>query len=209
MRSNGSPGTRQRLIDACLELVVERGFDAASVGAIESRAGLAPRSGALYQYFDSKLAVLRAGLEHHLAAVEEVELDVDVGVAGDENLRDEVAGVARWLLDELHRERMITHVMEREGDRLPELRDRMREGITERGLRIATRFLDRWGIEKLGGEPVDRDALAVLMVGALVNVRRSTWTFGAPPLRVDDQRIIDTFVDLVITLADSPSAGGS
>jgi len=36
---------------AAIELFAERGFDGTSVGEIERAAGLAPRSGALYQHF--------------------------------------------------------------------------------------------------------------------------------------------------------------
>jgi AcrR family transcriptional regulator len=45
-------------------------YEAASVGAIEQRAGLAPRSGALYQHFKDKDDVLHASIERELAAVE-------------------------------------------------------------------------------------------------------------------------------------------
>ena len=44
-------GTRERLMTAAIELFAERGFEGASVGEIERSAGLAPRSGALYQHF--------------------------------------------------------------------------------------------------------------------------------------------------------------
>jgi hypothetical protein len=38
-------------------------------------------SAALYKYFDSKLAVLKAGLERHLAAVAEIEVNLtDTGI---------------------------------------------------------------------------------------------------------------------------------
>lgn len=186
--------TRARLIDATLDLVAERGFAAVSVGDIEAAAGLAPRSGALYKYFPSKLAVLEAGLERHLAAVAEVAVAVDVRDGPEADRATEIAAMARWLLDELDAERTITHVVEREGDRLPELRDRMREDISDRGYRIAAAFIERWA----GGrtDAVDHEALGVLLVGALVNVRRSTWTFGASPLGMDDERLVEVFVAL-------------
>jgi AcrR family transcriptional regulator len=197
MVKQGGPTTRARLVDATLALVAERGFDGVSVGDIEERAGLAPRSGALYKYFPSKLAVLEAGLERHLAAVAGAEVDL-VAMPSDDRLPD-IAAVSRWLLAELDAERVITHVVEREGDRLPELRDRMREGISDRGYRIAASFVERWA--GTTGAAVDHDALGVLMVGALVNVRRSTWTFGAAPLGLDDDRLVDAFVALGTALA--------
>ncbi len=200
MVKSRSTDTRERLIDATLKLVAERGFDGVSVGDIETGAGLAPRSGALYKYFDSKLAVLQAGVEQHLAAINEIEVDLT-----DAPLTEPapaIDAVARWILAELDQERTITHVIEREGDRLPELRDRMREGISDRGYRIAASFIERWAAT-VTTEPIDHEALAVLMVGALINLRRSTWTFGAPPLGIDDERFLETFLALSTALLDT------
>lgn len=191
--------TRDRLIEATLRLVAERGFDGVSVGDIESGAGLAPRSGALYKYFESKLAVLEAGLERHLASIVEAELDLADSPVADPLAEIDV--VVRWLLDELDRERTITHVIEREGDRLPDLRDRMREGVSERGYRMAAAAIERWA-PATAGRAVDRDALAVLLIGGLINLRRSTWTFGAPPLGLDDERLVRSFVGLAAALLD-------
>lgn len=193
----GSPDTRDRLIDATLELVAARGFDGVSVGDIEAGAGLAPRSGALYKYFDSKLAVLEAGLERHLRDVGDIALDVAAMPLADPAV--EVELIARWLLAELDRERTITHVIEREGDRLPEMRDRMREGVSDRGYRIAATLIERWAAD-IGPDEIDHEALAVLLVGAIINLRRSTWTFGVAPLGIDDDRVIDTFVALTMSL---------
>lgn len=196
VKSDSTP-TRERLIDATLRLVAEHGFDGVSVGDIEAGAGLAPRSGALYKYFDSKLAVLEAGLERHLDAITHVEIDlVDVPFTDPAPL---IEGMARWLLAELDGERTITHVIEREGDRLPALRDQMREGISDRGYRLAAVFIERLATT-LADEPIDDEALAVLLIGGLINLRRSTWTFNAPPLGIDDERAIQTFVALGMSL---------
>lgn len=197
-----SASTRDRLIDATVELVAEHGYDGTSVGDIESRAGLAPRSGALYKYFDSKLAVLEAGLERHLDSVDAA--DLDLGGTPLQDLRAEVEFFGRWLLAEMDRERTITHVIEREGARLPELRDRMRTGISDRGYRAAATFVTRWS-DQITPATEDHDALAVLLVGALVNFRRSTWTFGARPLSLDDDRVVDAFVAIAATHFHSPT----
>lgn len=197
MVKSGPGDTRQRLIESTLALVADRGFDGASVGDIEAGAGLAPRSGALYKYFDSKLAVLEAGLEQHLSAVGDVEVDVADMPLGE--MAGQVEVVVRWLLDELDRERLITHVIEREGDRLPALRDRMREGVSDRGYRIAAVFVHRWA-SSITDDPIDDEALAVLLIGAVINLRRSTWTFGSAPLGVDDERFVQTFVALTSAL---------
>jgi AcrR family transcriptional regulator len=195
----GEVPTRQRLIDATLTLVAERGFAAVGVGDIEAGAGLAPRSGALYKYFDSKLEVLEAAVEQHLAAIGDVEADVVDPPVTD--VATQVDALVRWLFVELDRERTITHVIEREGDRLPELRDRMKEGVSDRGYKVAAAFIERWA-ETTSPAPLDNEALAVILVGAIINLRRSTWTFGTAPLGIDDERFIATFIALSTALVD-------
>lgn len=199
MVKSGFVDTRQRLINATLQLVAERGFDGVGVGDIEAAAGLAPRSGALYKYFDSKLAVLQAGLEQHLAAIGDAEADIAEAPVAE--AAAEVEALASWLLLELDRERTITHVIEREGDRLPELRDRMRHGVSDSGYRIAAAFIKRWA-GTVTSEPLDYEALAVILIGAIINLRRSTWTFGAAPLGVDDERFVATFTALSAAILD-------
>lgn len=200
--AEGSTSTRDRLVRAALELVAERGFEGASVGDIERAAGLAPRSGALYQYFGSKIDLVRAGLDEHLRAVEEMAATLEATPL--EQLVPSAGEVARWLLDELDRERVVTQVIDREGSRLPELRDRMRTGVSDRGYRTVSTLLARW-VERLGQVTDDHEAVAVLLVGALINVRRSTWTFGAPPLGVTDDRIVAAFEALLATMFRDPT----
>ena len=46
--------TRDRLLDAAVELFAERGYTETTVGDIEEAAGLVPRAGAMYKHFASK-----------------------------------------------------------------------------------------------------------------------------------------------------------
>jgi len=180
-----------RLIDAAIELFSRQGFDATSIGEIEIAASFAPRSGALYQYFDSKRSLLGAGLERHLASVEAVGEELELRPLGD--ISEEIRLLAHWLLDELDRERQITHLLEREGERLTQLRERAHKGISERGYRIGSALIARWLPHTTATE---RDVFSVATIGALINFRRSTWTFGAPPRDLTDEEFIDGWVEL-------------
>jgi hypothetical protein len=106
--------------------------------------------------------------------------------------------MGRWLLTELSRQEMITRVIEKEGTHLPHLIDAMREGISETGYRLARGYLDTRNV----AAEWDRDALTVLLVGTLINLRRSTWTFGKPPLGLDDERALATWVKLALNVLD-------
>lgn len=194
--------TRERLLDASMRLFARQGVAATTVGQIEAEAGMSPRSGALYKYFDSKASMLDAGLERHLATIDDMGDQLASRQLGE--MRVELALVGHWLLTEMDAERDITHIIEREGAAHPELRDRMRDGISERGYRIASDFVARWCPEL--GKP-ERDALAVVAVGALINVRRSRWTFGEPPLGLADAEVLRAWVELCATFFAARSSG--
>jgi len=53
-----SVNTKDRIMQAALELFAEQGFQKTSIARIETEAGLAPRAGAFYRHFESKRALL-------------------------------------------------------------------------------------------------------------------------------------------------------
>jgi hypothetical protein len=48
----------------------------------------------------------------------------------------------------------------------------------------------------------DPDAVAVVLLGALVALRRTTWTFGTPPAGVDDDRALSSWTELALAWLD-------
>jgi hypothetical protein len=54
---------------------------------------------------------------------------------------------------------------------------------------------------------VDTKALAVMLIAPLANVRRVTWTFGAPPLGIDDDVLLNTWADAISLLAKQYGGG--
>jgi len=198
--SRATPGPAERLAQAALELFAQRGVEATTVGDIESAAGFAPRSGALYKYFASKNDLLAAGVERHLATVKDFGDELALRPLGD--IRSELTLIGYWLLAELENERTMTHLLEREGDRHPELRDRLREGISDQGYQIGSALTARWRPDLAEREC---DAMSVIVVGALINYRRSGWTFGRPPLDLDEDTLISTWADLCMARFESGS----
>lgn len=190
--------TRDGLIDAGIGLFASRGVAATTVGDIEQAAGMAPRSGALYKYFDSKNSLLEAGLERHLEAISGVGDDLALRPLG--NLDAELTLLARWTMSELNRERTILHVIEREGDALGDLRDRMRTGVSDRGYQVGASILARW---LPGLTEAERATLAVVAIGSLVNYKRSSWTFGSEPLGLGEDDLISTWVELIRALVEN------
>ena len=119
-------------MDAAMALFAERGFDGTSVGEIERTAGLAPRSGALYQHFKGgKDEVLRCALERELRAVDEFGSVMEMLPLGD--LRAELTLMARWNLTSLERRSELARFVRRDAARLPaELRDKLYERLVGR-----------------------------------------------------------------------------
>src|SRR6266849_6765749 len=97
----GRGSTRERLLQAAMELFAEQGDRKTTVGDIEKRAGLAPRSGALYQYFSSKEELLRAGIHKHVEELRALTSALDLLPLAD--LRSEVILLGRWNLQDLNR----------------------------------------------------------------------------------------------------------
>ena len=65
--------TRERILDAAVELFGRAGYRGTSVGEIERAAGLVPRRGGLYKHFPSKEALLEAAVERRGRVVDELE----------------------------------------------------------------------------------------------------------------------------------------
>ncbi len=176
-----------------MHLFARKGVTSTTVGDIEQAAGLAPRSGALYKYFDSKDALLAAGLERHLRTIRDIEHDLALRPLGE--IRSEFTMLGHWLLHELEVERDITHVLEREGDQVSDLREQMRAGISDRGYLIGADVIERWRPDL---SQADRERLSVIAIGALINYKRSTWTFDRPPLELDQELLVETWVDVCV-----------
>ena len=162
------------------------------MGEVEAAAGLEPRRGALYRHFPSKEALLEAALEQHLEALPEAGSGADELPA--DTTRDEELAIGRWLLSELDRERAIVRILEQDGERLPELRDRFRLSLVEPGYVIAADLARRWLGKRAA--TVDVEALSAVLLGGLINYRRSTWTFGDTPASLDEDRFLASWADL-------------
>lgn len=194
------PSTRDRLREAGLRLFAERGYEAVSVGDIERAVGLAPRRGALYRHFASKAALLEDAVQHHLESVTEArarfELDGSASLEHAEEL-------GRWILSEMDRQHLITRILERDGERLPALRDRFRREVSDSSYAAMATILAGWSPTPLD----DGEATATLLLGALVNIRRSTWTLGDSPGGRSDEQLVAAWARLcrdTVARGDAP-----
>ena len=197
--------TKQRLLEHGVRLFAEKGFRETTVGEIESAAGLEPRRGGLYRHYPSKEALLEAALEQHLQFLARAGVALDQLPTGD--FREQAIAFGRWLLAELDREEDIMRILEQDGDRLPALRDRFRQTLVDPGYELMAELIGRGAASGPGARPAhkrDTGATAAVLLGGLVNYRRSAWTFREPPARIDSDRYLAAWADLCVAAAGNP-----
>jgi AcrR family transcriptional regulator len=193
--------TRERILDAAVELFGRQGYRGTSVGEIEAAAGLVPRSGALYKHFASKRALLEAAVARRAAAADAAGVGIDTVATGDVRAEVETAGRAalRIVADDLP----LLRIVMREGDGFPELRDAFYERIVSRGQGSFTTWL-RLAARRSGApEPADVDALAGMLLGSIINHCALSTLFGQAAGGVSDERFLATWTESTLKLLEA------
>jgi AcrR family transcriptional regulator len=193
--------TRERILDAAVELFGRQGYRGTSVGQIEAAAGLVPRSGGLYKHFESKRELLEAAVARRARVAEQAGVQVDTASTG--NVRAEVELVGRASLRIVADDQALLRIVMREGDTFPELRDMFYERIVSRGQRSFVTWL-RLAVERSGRpEPDDLDALAGLILGSIINHCVLSTLFGQAAGGVSDERFLATWTDSTLELLEA------
>jgi AcrR family transcriptional regulator len=201
---NGDVSTRDRIVTAAIRLFAERGYLGTTVGDIEQAAGLSPRAGGLYKHFPSKEAVLEAGIERHVSELEAIRPTLETLPLDD--LRTSLRVVARWTLDELADEMPLMKIVQKDGDRFPELVAEVHGRIVARGHSEAAQLVERI----MGGTDGGRAAaLGSVALGALVNYRIEETMFGAPPNGLSEDDYIETWVEVVLAQVEAARRNAS
>jgi AcrR family transcriptional regulator len=198
-----SSTTRERIIDEAMRLFSQRGYTATSVAKIEAASGLTPGAGGLYHHFDSKEAVLAAGIERQLARLDALrEIRRVLTPLGD--LRAELTLIASYILAELDTESDLMRILVSEARTRPQL-------LTVAVDRLVTSTFEgfaTWILERAEHpiESADAAAIATLGLGALFSSRLLRYVLGIAT-QVDDETLVRTWVALM-TAALAGSAGG-
>ena len=185
-------GTRERIVTEAIRLFAVNGFTGTTVGDIEQAAGLAPRAGGLYKHFRSKEAVLSAAIDRHVREMERIRARFDGRSLG--NVRAELTLAARWAVAELRAEQLLMKVVQKDGDRFPEVVAEVHERIIGPGHAQAADMFTRVFAEA-GIEDRDPRAFAAAALGALVGYVLEQTMFDALPGSVSEDEFIDAWVD--------------
>ena len=177
-----------------MELFAAHGYEATSIGAIEKAAGLAPRSGALYQYFSGKEQLLAAAVERKVESLDQLGSALEMLPLGD--LRAELTLLARWNLRSLRERDALTRFVLRDAQHISaELRQELYERLVERPYaQVAA-----WVSSRIGDVPAqgtDVYAVSLVLVESMAAYNTLRAAFGRVPDDVDEERFVDAWVAL-------------
>jgi AcrR family transcriptional regulator len=166
---SASTATRDRILDAAMQLFGEHGFRGTSVAAIERAAGLTPGAGGLYHHFRTKEAVLTEALERHLGRLGALR-DIRRLFAGVQDLEVELTLIARYVLAELEAESDLVQVLVLESRQRPDLVGQTLERLVGSSTEeFAAWLVQDWGAPAEQARPIAAVALASLFSHRLVS----------------------------------------
>lgn len=196
-----STTTRERIVDEAMRLFSEHGYSATSIAKIEAAAGLTPGAGGIYHHFASKEAVLAAGIERQLSRLGALREIRDVlGSLGD--LKAELTLTARYVLAELDSESELLRILASDARNRPKLlAAAVEELISSTFAGFATWIGER---AERPIPPEEATAIAVFGLGSLLSTRLLRDVLGIPT-QVDDETLVDTWVQMMATALAEPA----
>jgi AcrR family transcriptional regulator len=189
--------TRDRIVDEAMRLFSERGYRGTSVTEIEAAVGLSPGAGGIYHHFPTKEAVLRAGIERHLARLEALR-DIREVLMPLADLRAELTVMARFVLRELRDETPLLRILISESGRRPQALTESLESLISSTLSS----LAGWLGERMPGAPSDADksTLASLAIGSLISSSLLGQVLGLVALEINDEKVVETWVQMMMLM---------
>ena len=165
---------------AALRCFARKGFAGTTITDIEAEAGLSPGAGGTYRHFKSKLAMLEA-------AVADVLARSDAELAPEPASLTDAARQAFEQLDALHD---LTRIVLRDLDQFPDLLMPVVDRLLEGPIRLVAQRTSAVA------PTVDSEAVATLLVGALVNFKVIEALGGRRPGAVEQERIVAAWAQL-------------
>jgi AcrR family transcriptional regulator len=198
-------GTRERILDAAMDLFGRQGYRATTVAEIEQAAGLRPGAGGLYRHFESKRKVLEAGLRRQFARGRELLDLLDPRELRSGSPVERLIAVARAGLRRLEEERDLNRLLLRDLAAFPELLQEVRD----RELRRVHTAVSGWLGSQYGGCSAEEiHALAAVLMGAVSHYWIMTDVFdGRHPLGVDQDAYLSALASLTAARLESAASG--
>lgn len=186
----------QELLDAALDLFVERGFAATRLDDVARAAGVS--KGTLYLYFCSKeelfKAVVRESVVPHLGEAEGM-LDHFTGDSA-ELLR----GLMTTWWDKIGNTKLsgLTKLMIAEAGNFPDLARFYQEEVIDRGEKLVTKMLER-GIERGEIRPVDIEIASRILIAPILMMM--LWKHSEGVCQIAPEQLgayLEQFIDMAL-----------
>lgn len=173
--------TRERILDAALELFVEVGFEGTTISDVERNVGLAAGTGSFYRHFKSKTELLLAVVEREVSTcMAEVERE-HAALVLPEDPHEQMVAAATQALRDIRRFERLLRLMMAEGHRVPDLQRA-----------IGTALYQSEGL----GDWVD-DSSRLVTIAALVGFHMFTLVGGTRAKAAADDDFIRRLVALI------------
>ena len=183
--------TRQRLLDAALQLFTERGYDGAATRAIAALAGV--NEVTLFRHFGSKKGLFQAMLRHN-SALPGLELALREQLTGD--LRQDLLALATQMLKLLHARHREIIMLLAESERQPELLE-MAAFVPRQQRQVFSDYL-KWQMAQGAMRPMDPDLAAQGLLGMLLSYCLGQELLPEALKRMPLEQVAAQFVDLFI-----------
>ena len=180
--------TRERILDAALDLFIERGVAGTTVSDIERAVGLAAGTGSFYRHFGSKnelvVPAFRRGVTEMITRLDAARV---VATAVDDPIERDIRDY-RALLGEMHEFHPLWVLLFSERDQFPELQEVFVDAL---GMR-------EWGLQW------DRDWLRMIVIAALTGFNQLAMMDATDFSKVDAEAFVTRLAELTETARDEP-----
>jgi hypothetical protein len=144
---------------------------------------------------------ITAAIAEHAAELDRMGALLDAEPLAPD-LRGELTLLARAVLEVHDRQMPLMIALQRGDGELDDLRDLARAEVVDRGHRYAARWLQKKIAD--GGFPdYDTDAVVSVALGSLLAYAAQQATFNGPPLDIDADRFVATWVEAWLRVAST------
>jgi AcrR family transcriptional regulator len=185
--------TRERLLEAAMELFARQGYACTSIADIQQACGLSPGSGALYKHFPSKKALLQEATRRQVEQMGAMRDDYNRTRPTD--TRGALRQGAEQIWASIDHNSQLLRVMFREPEAIEDMIDDLWSAAAstayQRAVRALTAAKDA-GVARAD----DPEATATVLVAALVYLPIAQLLVGRTPGNMDAQRFREAWLRL-------------
>jgi len=185
--------TRERLLEAAMELFARQGYASTSIADIQQACGLSPGSGALYKHFPSKKALLQEATRRQVEQMGAMRDDYNRTRPTD--TRGALRQGAEQIWASIDSNSQLLRVMFREPEAIEDMIDELWSAAASAAYHRAARALTA-AKDAGAARADDPEATATVLVAALAYLPIAQLLVGRTPGNMDAQRFREAWLRL-------------